>query len=901
MRCSAFLLLLFSCIHAAAQFSPAGADYAVYIGGENGLYGNGLSAFDFNGDGLEDLTCCTRNNGLRTFQNTGIGYEEVFFLPYIDGDIKHVLWVDYDNDADADLFVSIAGGSVRLFQHEPGWAFTDITSALPLPSYGAITYGASWGDYDRDGLLDVYICNYEYNINNPNHNWLLHQYAPGQFEELALALGVDNGYKASFQSVWTDVNMDGYPDLYVINDRLHGNTLYVQENGVFVDQSASYQLGLELESMCNSWADYDGDLDLDVYVSNSDEGNRLMRNDGLFFTDVSEETQTEVNSICWASIWMDYDHNGRTDLHVATSASYYLNNYNALLTNNGDDAFTQSFIQGDNHTVLCEVQSDFNNDGYWDIVQMEQFPTDVQFFRNQGGSRHWLKYALQGQSSNRDGIGACVYAYSDGQASLQMKFCGESYLVQRSQYEMISLNNAGTLDSLKIVWPSGWVDNYYNLSADTLHLFTEGETLQDVELHHTKCPDAVLDLFPHEGSDYVWSTGDTTEFISVTNPGVYSVEYQNAFSLLVNETHIVEEVISPEIEWQIQQPTCFGMTDGMLSMESELLLSITQSSQGIINGNEVVNLGSGGLWVTLSDTLSCLWNEELVVTQPETLQVTFESPVVCPDAQSEFIPEISGGTAPWTYLIDGTSFALVSYGEHTLEILDGNGCFLDTIFHVAEYTPMEVDIYVNETCPGFPASAVISIEGGEGEVEWYCDANSMESILPGVYTVFAHDQAGCYIEEIFVVDENPEPVFETMVEYNAENDCFQIAVTSPDLKNYMFQWSNGSTGAVLSCVEEGAYHCAIEDVNGCNYFIEVLVTRMNENHASGVIIYPNPCEGDLFIEGAGNQHLKIYDAQGKCVKNVFVNTPSFKIDLSDRPKGLYILNLHNKWYRIIKV
>ncbi len=153
-------------------------------------FGAGVSFIDFNLDGLDDITFATEEGvNIIFYQNTGSGFTQLSPPPIINtGHNKQVVWIDYDNDGDKDFFVANYGSPNRLFENDGSFNFTDITVAAGLPINDDQTWGADFGDYDNDGLLDLYISNYSLSV--PNR--LYKNEGDGTFTDVSAIAGIGN-------------------------------------------------------------------------------------------------------------------------------------------------------------------------------------------------------------------------------------------------------------------------------------------------------------------------------------------------------------------------------------------------------------------------------------------------------------------------------------------------------------------------------------------------------------------------------------------------------------------------------------------------------------------------------------------------------------------------------------
>ena len=251
-----------------------------------------------------------------------------------------MIWVDVDGDDDLDLFVTQRLAPNKLWIRNAEGMLVEVPNAGGLAGgSNERTYGTSWGDYDRDGDLDVYCCKFHAAPVNTESNRLFQNLGGVDlnvnFSDVTETAGVGNGVKQTFQSSWIDLNDDGWLDLHVINDRtVFKDALYLNlQDGTFEDISVEIGLDLGIYSMSSSFADYDKDLDWDVFISNgATSQNRLMNcmsslegtddDLGLSYQNVANQAGVVLDELAWAGLWMDADNNGWQDLLITTGTSF---------------------------------------------------------------------------------------------------------------------------------------------------------------------------------------------------------------------------------------------------------------------------------------------------------------------------------------------------------------------------------------------------------------------------------------------------------------------------------------------------------------------------------------------------------------------------------------------------
>ncbi|MEZ4802916.1 MAG: FG-GAP-like repeat-containing protein [Gelidibacter sp.] len=447
-------------------------------GVSNGIDPGGLSFFDYDNDGWDDITIGGKSSTqpLRFFKNNfGTFVEEIFNFS-VTGDVKQVIWVDYDNDGDNDFFVAVANGINKLFNNDGSFNFTDVTVAAGFPNASLKTFGASFGDYDNDGFLDVFISNLDYSGIKPNY--LYHNNGNGTFTNVSQSAGIGNASNFSFCSAFFDFNNDGFQDIYVINDRMTTrNVLYRNNgNGTFTDVSVASGSNIQMNAMSTAVEDYNYDGWLDIYITNTSEGNYLLKNnaDGTF-TNLSMSTGTILNHFSWGANFFDADNDMDLDLYAST-AELNVSAFFECLANGMFQVPTNAGFNVDTFHSYSNVIGDINNDGYVDIFVNNDAPQNSSLWKNSGGTNNWLKVKLTGVQSNRNGIGSWIEVSVNGQLMNRYTLCGESFLGQNSGTEFFGVGDATAIDYIKVKWLSGIEDILTDVIPNQTLNIIEGST-----------------------------------------------------------------------------------------------------------------------------------------------------------------------------------------------------------------------------------------------------------------------------------------------------------------------------------------------------------------------------------------------------------------------------------------
>jgi hypothetical protein len=428
--------------------------------------GSGLAWVDYDNDGDLDIFFSNRvdqKNQLLVNQDlTPAGFIKDTPVALQDQtNSRGCPWGDYDRDGDLDLYISNKGAN-KLFRNDGGGDFVDVTSS-PLDDAGT-GQTASWVDYDNDGDIDLYI------VNNGT-NRLFRNEGGGTFTDVTTGAVGDSSWGMGMG--WADYDNDGDVDVYVANYD-GANVLLRNEGGsVFVDATTAV-LESPLPSYGAAWGDYDNDGDLDLYVNN-EGANKLLRNDMGAFTDV---TSYPVDN-GWkgrSAAWGDYDNDGDLDLYLVN-----YNKENRLFRNEGCDSFSLNtpgchWIE-DGKDGFSATWADYDQDGDLDIYLVNDQGDCNRLFRNELNlDHHWLEIDPVGVLSNTDGLGTRVRMVT-GEVSQMREIAGASgFASQGPLTAWFGLGTETTADTVEITWPtSGIVQVITDVPGDQRLRVIEGD------------------------------------------------------------------------------------------------------------------------------------------------------------------------------------------------------------------------------------------------------------------------------------------------------------------------------------------------------------------------------------------------------------------------------------------
>ena len=269
---------------------------------------NGMSFFDFDEDGWDDITYPMHNDSIIFYKNNQGQFEKIASLLYSEGVIRQITWVDYDNDGNLDLCISYDDFGVSLYRNLGEFNFEDVSISSGIYPSVSHPYGFSFADPDKDNDLDLYIADYSDPTGN-SHNMYFENQGNGTFIERSIQLAIDNNTQPSFMGVWFDYNNDDDIDLHVINDRsfgvdaLYKNMMDTSSQLSFIDVASSVGVSNNGQNpMTSSISDYNNDGFQDIFLT--DFGLTFLSGEGPFHYKLFENnngnsfTNKAQNIIC---------------------------------------------------------------------------------------------------------------------------------------------------------------------------------------------------------------------------------------------------------------------------------------------------------------------------------------------------------------------------------------------------------------------------------------------------------------------------------------------------------------------------------------------------------------------------------------------------------------------------
>ena len=497
--------------------------------------GAGCAFLDYDADGWQDLLLVNsmdwpghsrQRSTLKLYRNNRNGtFTDVTHAAGLDIEMygMGVAVGDYNNDGFPDILITCVGQN-RLFKNTGKGNFVDVTNSSRLGKREAFSTSALWLDYDRDGLLDLFVCNYvkwspEHDVfcsQDGKHKsyctpeayvgqtcWLFHNRGNGTFEDVTASSGIFDSSSKSLGVAMLDYDENGWPDLLVANDTQPNKLYRNQQNGTFKDVALEAGIAFSAEGKARAGMGVDaGDFDNSgrpgVAITNFDnEMIGLYRADGKGnYTDIAVESGVGLPSkttLGFGCVFADCDLDGSLDLiavngHIDDTVRNVRNVGYAqppqLFVNNGKGRFREAGGEAGVDFSLPKVGrglavGDFDRDGDQDILMTTNNGPAYLFRNDQTAGNRSIRFRLVGTKSNRDAIGARVKVFSSEVMQTRVVRSGSSYLSQSELSATFGLGQRDKIERVVIDWPSGRSEEYRDLSAGRAYEVTEGRGIRE--------------------------------------------------------------------------------------------------------------------------------------------------------------------------------------------------------------------------------------------------------------------------------------------------------------------------------------------------------------------------------------------------------------------------------------
>jgi hypothetical protein len=494
--------------------------------------GSGCAFLDYDCDGWQDILLINgmdwpghkrQTSTLRLYHNNHDGtFTDVTRKAGLEVEMygMGVAVGDYNNDGFPDILITCVGQS-RLFKNTGKGTFVDVTNSSGLGHRQALSTSALWFDFDRDGRLDLFVCNYV--KWSPEHDvfcsldgkhksyctpeayrgetcWLFHNRGDGSFDDITATSGIFDSSSKSLGVAMLDYDQDGWPDLLVANDTQPNKLYRNARNGRFKDVAVEAGIAFSADGKARAGmgvdaADFDNSGIPGVAVTNFD--NEMI---GLYralgngtYEDVAAQSGVGLPSkttLGFGCMFADIDLDGTLDLlaangHIDDTVRNIRGNVDyaqppQLFLNSGKRTFHDASSEVGDSFRQPKVgrglaYGDFDRDGDLDILMTTNNGPAYLYRNDQLAGNRSIRFRLVGKQSNRDAIGAAVRIYHEGTIQSRLVKSGSSYLSQSELPITFGLGKHDKIERVVIQWPNGRTEEYKNLIAGKAYECVESE------------------------------------------------------------------------------------------------------------------------------------------------------------------------------------------------------------------------------------------------------------------------------------------------------------------------------------------------------------------------------------------------------------------------------------------
>ena len=520
--------------------APAGLQFRHNSGAYGGkllpeTLGAGCAFLDYDADGWQDILLVNgmdwpghkrQRSTLRLYRNNRNGtFSDVTRSAGLDIEMygMGVAVGDWNNDGFPDLLITCVGQN-RLFRNTGKGSFVDVTRASGLDGRAAFSTSALWFDFDRDGLLDLFVCNYvrwsadhdvfcstdgkQKSYCTPEAYrgdtcWLFRNRGDGTFEDVTARSGVFDTSSKSLGVAMLDMDGDGWLDLFVANDTQPNKLYRNMRNGTFKEVGVEAGIAFSVEGKARAGMGTDA-----AYFNNSTTPSLAVTNFdnemiGLYrtagsgtFEDIAMPTglgAASRNTLGFGCLFADCNLDGTLDLLVANGhIDETVRNIRGhvgyaqpphLFVNGSKDTFVDAAAGAGDAFATPRVGrglavGDFDRDGDLDILMTTNAGPAVLFRNDLAAANRSLRFKLVGTTSNRDAIGAVVRIFHDGTYQTRMVKSGSSYLSQSELPVTFGVGGRDRVERVVIAWPSGKLQEFTDVTAGRAYQCTEGGRLE---------------------------------------------------------------------------------------------------------------------------------------------------------------------------------------------------------------------------------------------------------------------------------------------------------------------------------------------------------------------------------------------------------------------------------------
>jgi hypothetical protein len=422
-----------------------------------------------------------------------------------------------------------------------------------------------------------------------------------------------------------DINNDGWMDLYVANDFNDPNSLFINQNGTtFTDQAANFGLDSTLDDMGITFGDFNLDGDFDIFITGIDE-NALLENDGSNnFLDATVANNIAQTGWAWGTRFADFDLDRDEDLIIVNGFEFEersteTNVYYKNLASEGMSGFedVSAALNFNALTVSVEaVDWDYDNDGDLDIyitnADQQSFLYENKLLNfDEENTLHWFKVMLQGTVSNRDAIGTTLTLTTES-GTLKRYYTGVGFLSQSLQAIHFGLDQDIQILELEIKWPSGIIETYPNLNADTTIRAIEGQGIEQLNIIPSQKIYGCLDPFSCTYNSEATIDDGSCEYLDANQ-----ISGATTSGFLREENYVYPIATGSVANWIVSGGEIVdGQNTDTISIKWGLnetgTLRVRENSNGCFSEEQQIEVALSAAEIPEDVSIARLWNEVLL-------------------------------------------------------------------------------------------------------------------------------------------------------------------------------------------------------------------------------------------------------------------------------------------------
>jgi len=475
-----------------------------------------VNFIDINGDGWDDIFV---SNGLASGQNnmlyindTNGGFNTITSDIIVNDHERSdgCSFADVDNDGDLDAFMVTFGasgvGRLNYFYRNNGNGSFNYEPGIAMGADLTYSETATWIDVNNDQFLDLYVTNSVGDLNNLYYE----NQGDGSFLKIN-SLSITSESLPTRSVDWIDYDNDGDSDLFLTNEDNNTNTLYRNDGPDNFTKITNLSITQDFNTSAgSSWGDIDNDGDFDLFVANWGlEANQLFINNGGIFTEDTNSVIAGPITNSFGSTFGDIDNDGDLDLFVCNA---YLagQNKNFVYINDGNGNFsedTTSPLANQTGYTFGAAFGDYDNDGWLDIFLANTLNENQtnSLYHNTGTGNNWVKIVCEGTRSNASAVGAIVKvrANINGNSVLQTRKVAASsgYCSQNSYTNHFGLGKATIIDEIEVTWPSGTIEVFTDKEVNGSYKIIEGDGIT-LGLNEVSIQNKII-LFPNPVKEHL--------------------------------------------------------------------------------------------------------------------------------------------------------------------------------------------------------------------------------------------------------------------------------------------------------------------------------------------------------------------------------------------------------------